>query len=146
MERAVQEYHQEVSSYDDTRETSVVAAFVNRVRKDSADEAAVDAHAADFTAALRKIRVDRDTEWSRRNAAMDNISVLREVSAGVQKLAVQSLTLQDELKRYLQGWIEARQKATDAANTTVREVRSEKREFGIENGELRKTWANSRHF
>jgi hypothetical protein len=111
MERTIQEYHQEVSSYDDTRESSVVAAFVARVRQDAGDEAAVDAHAADFEAALHKIRGDRETEWLRRTAAMENVGVLREISRGVQKLAIQSLGLQDEIQRYLQGWIEAAQRA-----------------------------------
>jgi hypothetical protein len=116
MQRTIEEYHQEVSSYDDTRESAVVAAFVTRVRKDSSDEAAVDGHATELAAALRKIRTDRETEWSRRNAALENVGVLREMSHGVQKLAVQSLGLQDEFKRYLLGWIEARQKAQAAAS------------------------------
>jgi hypothetical protein len=119
MQRTIEEYHQEVSGYDDTRESAVVAAFVTRVRKNSSDEAAVDGHAAEFAAALRKIRGDRDTEWSRRNAALENVGVLREMSRGVQKLAVQSLGLHDEFKRYLLGWMEARQKAQAAANAAV---------------------------
>jgi len=110
MERTIQEYHQEVSRYDDTRESSVVAAFVARVRTDAADDAAVEAHAADFETALRRIRADRDTEWNRRNAAVENVGVLREVSSGVRKLAIQSLGLQDEIRRYLTSWIEARQR------------------------------------
>lgn len=117
MERTIQEYHLEVSSYDDTRESSVVAAFVTRVRKDAADEAAMEGHATEFAAALHKIRADRETEWLRRNAALENVGVLREMSHGVQKLAVQSLGLQDEFKRYLLSWIEARQKAQAVANT-----------------------------
>lgn len=111
MELAIEEYHQEVSRFDDARESTVVAAFVDRVRRDVHDEAAVDGHAADFASALRKIRADRETEWARRNAAMDNVHVLREVSRGVRRLAVQSLGLQDELQRYLTSWIEARQRA-----------------------------------
>lgn len=115
MQRTIEEYHQEVSSYDDNRESAVVAAFITRVRKDSNAEAVVDGHATEFAAALRKIRTDRETEWSRRNAALENVGVLREMSRGVQRLAVQSLGLQDEFKRYLLSWIEARQKAQAAA-------------------------------
>ncbi len=111
MERTIHEYHQEVSSYDDARESSVVAAFVARVRKDAADDAAVDVHAADFQTALHKIRGDRETEWSRRTVAMENVGVLREMSRGVQKLAIQSLGLQDEMQQYLDGWIEAAHRA-----------------------------------
>jgi hypothetical protein len=119
MQRTIEEYHQEVSSFDDTRESAVVAAFITRVRKDANDEATVNGHATEFAAALRKIRTDRETEWSRRNAALDSVGVLREMSHGVQKLAVQSLGLQDEFKRYLLSWIEARQKAQAAATATA---------------------------
>lgn len=108
MERTIGEYHAEVAAYDDARESGVVAAFVSRVRRDAADEAAMSAHAVEFEAALRKIRGDREVEWSRRSAAMDNVAALREVSRGLQKLAIQSLSLQDEMKRYLQGWIDLR--------------------------------------
>lgn len=119
MERTIQEYHQEVSNADDGRESAVVAAFVTRVRKDSADATAVDGHATEFAAALRKIRADRETEWSRRNAALDNVGVLREMSHGVQKLAIQSLGIQDEFKRYLLGWIEMRRKTQAGATAAA---------------------------
>ncbi|HOB76430.1 MAG TPA: hypothetical protein PKG54_18115 [Phycisphaerae bacterium] len=120
MERTVEEYHQEVSRFDDTRESTAVAAFVARVRQDSADEAAVEAHAADFESALRRIRQDRQTEWARRNAALENVDALREVSRGMRKLAIQSLGLQDELQRYLTGWIEAYQRQHAGANNSVK--------------------------
>src|SRR5262249_39945417 len=126
MAGTIAEYHQEVSRFDDRREGDVVSAFVVRVRNNSSDEPTVNKHVADFEAALRKIRDDRETEWSRRTAAMDNVSVLREVSKGLQKLAIQSLSLQDEMRRYLGSWIEARQWA-DA------EIRSQKAGVRIQN-------------
>ncbi len=127
MSNTIDEYHQEVSQHDDTRETSVVAAFVARVRSQPADEAAVDAHVVDFETALRKIRADRETEWARRAAAMDNVSLLREVGKGLQKIAIQSLSLQDEMRRYLEGWIQMRQRADQEIRTAgAANVRAEK--------------------
>lgn len=108
MEMTVKEYHGEVSRYDDAREAAVVTAFVERVRRDVNDQVTVDGHAADFAKALARIRTDRETEWSRRAAAMENVAVLLEVSRGLQKLAISSLSLRDELQRYLEGWMAAR--------------------------------------
>jgi len=120
MELTVGEYHDEVSRHDDSRESAVVSAFVARVRADVSDEAALDSHAADFAEALRRIRVDRRTEWARRSRAMDNVSVVREVARGLQRLAIESLTLKDEMRRYLSGWIETRRAAAEGEKSEVR--------------------------
>lgn len=109
MGTTIEEYHQDVSQQDDAREHAIVAAFVTRVRGAQGDEAATSQHAAEFEEALRRIRADRETEWGRRQTAMDNVAVLREVSKGLQKLAIQSLSLQDEMRRYLESWIQMRQ-------------------------------------
>lgn len=119
MAGTIEEYHTEVSRYDESRESEVVAAFVTRVRKDAADEQALASHVSSFEAALHKIHVDHDTEWTRRTAAMENVSVLREVSKGLQKLAIQSLSLEDEMKRYLQSWLAARQRTTATGSSTA---------------------------
>lgn len=111
MALTLQEYHEEVSNYDESRESEVVSAFVDRVRVDPNNEAAIDSHVTDFKSALRKIRMDRETEFTRRQAAMDNVDVLRELATGLQRLAVESLTLEDEMRRYLNGWIETRRQA-----------------------------------
>lgn len=111
MEVTVGEYHDEVSRYDDSRESAVTSAFVARVQKDAGDSSAMASHVAEFEAALRKIRADRETEWGRRTAAMDNVGVLREVARGLQRLALESLTLRDEVRRYLSAWIETRRRS-----------------------------------
>ncbi len=118
MALALDEYHQEVSGYDASREAAVVAAFIQRVRSSGDDAAALDEHAAAFEAALVKIRQDRDTEWQRRNAGIDNVEMIREVSRGLERVAVESLTLQDEIKRYLTDWIELRRQASRQAGVT----------------------------
>lgn len=107
----VQEYHRDVSRHDDGREDATVAAFIARVQADHADASAMQTHTQSFQAALRKIRSDRETEWQRRSAAMDNVAVLREVAGGLQKLAIESLSLRDEVRRYLGTWIESRRRA-----------------------------------
>ena len=106
VELTISEYHQEVSQSDDSRESAVVSAFLARVATDKDDPSVLESHAADFEAALLKIRADRETEWQRRAAAMENVGLLREVAAGLQRLAVERLTLEDEARRYLSGWIE----------------------------------------
>jgi hypothetical protein len=111
MDTAVAEYHGEVSRFDDARESAVVAAFITRVQADAANKDALAGHSAEFEAALRKIRADRAVEQDRRTATMENVAVIREVAAGLQRMGIDSLSLQDELKRYLSSWIEARQKA-----------------------------------
>ena len=114
MVLTIQEYHEEVSAYDDSRESEVVSAFVARVQAAPDDPVAIDSHVADFKAALRKICTDRATEFTRRGAAMDNVDVLRELARGLQRLAIESLTLQDEMRRYLTGWVETRRRASAA--------------------------------
>jgi len=119
MDLAIDEYHADIEQYDDLREEEVVEAFVARVRRAPEDETAVEKHTAQFKAALGKIRADRDTERTRRDAAGENVRVLREVAGGLRRLAVEQLTLDDELRRYLTGWLEARRAAQ--SDTTQRE-------------------------
>ncbi len=114
MEVAVNEYHQEVDRYDQTRDDAVIAAFVERVRSDS-QTADFDGSVTDFKAALRKIREDRNVEWTRRSAAMENIEVLREMAAGLNRIGLDSLNLRDEARRYLGNWMELRRKGQEAA-------------------------------
>lgn len=111
MQLTIQEYHHDVSLHDDGREDATVAAFVARVQTDHADATAVQTHTQEFQAALRKIRADRETEWQRRSVALDNVAVLREVAGGLQKLAIESLSLRDEVRRYLDTWIENQRRA-----------------------------------
>lgn len=117
METAIREYHQEVGRQDDARESAVIAAFVSRVVGSREDEAALGGHAQAFESALKKIRADREVEGQRRSAAMENVDVIREVADGLQELAVESLTLRDEVRRYLGSWIEARRRAQSAAGS-----------------------------
>jgi hypothetical protein len=121
MELAIGEYHRELAWYDDSRESSVISAFVARVQSDVAEPSALESHAAEFTEALRRIRTDREMEWRRHATAKENVLALREVSRGLQRLAIESLVFEDEMQRYLTSWLDARRRAKE---TTV-EVASE---------------------
>ncbi len=111
MELTLQEYHDEVARYDTTREDAVIAAFVGRLKTDNQNDDAVAGHVTDFRAALNKIRKDRDTEYTRHAAASDNVAVLREMSRGLERLGIESLSLGDEMQRYLTSWLDARRRA-----------------------------------
>ena len=101
LSAAVGEYHQEVQAGDDQRESAVVAALIVRVRQDAEDESATAAHGADFTEAMGRIRADRAVEWERYRAALDNLGGLKEVAAGLRRVAIESMSLEDEARRYL---------------------------------------------
>lgn len=98
---AIEEYHEEVGAADDRREAAVVDAFVERIRADHADPAATDQHAEAFRAALGRVRADRTVEWRRYHRTRDMLETLDEIRDGLQRLAIDSLTLSDELRRYL---------------------------------------------
>ncbi len=117
MQATVQEYHAEVSRFDDTREDDMVEAFVSRVQTQHDDATAMETNVHEFQAAMRKVRQDRETEWQRRSAALDNVQVLREVSRGMQKLALESLSLRDEARRYLESWMASQQRAQHGASS-----------------------------
>lgn len=111
MQLTVHEYHREVTRHDDTREDAAMAAFIARVQSEHDDAAAMQTHVREFRAALGKIREDRETEWQRQSAAMSNVGVLREIGSGLQKVALDSLSLRDEARRYLDAWIENQRRA-----------------------------------
>ncbi len=103
---AVTEYHEETVRSDDARERGAVRAFAERVRRDADDEAKTEAHEEALLAALARIRADRAAEWERFRTSLDNVVVLREAAAGLRRLAVESLSLEDETRRYFQGVLE----------------------------------------
>lgn len=119
MELALCEYHDEVARYDDSRESGAISAFIGRVRSVPASGPAMDEHVAEFQSALRKIRQDRETEFIRRDAVRDNVEAMREVAKGVERLAIESLTLRDDMRRYLTSWMEAQRRAGSSASNNA---------------------------
>jgi len=117
LDTVVGEYHAEVGAHDDSRESAVVDAFVARVKAGAGDEQTAAEHTAQFRLALERIRQDRAVQWQRHTAAAENVAVVREVADGLRRMGIESLTLSDEMRRYLSGWIEARNRAKTAGVT-----------------------------
>ena len=111
LELAVQEYHPDVAAGDDLRESAAIAAFVNRIRAAADNPAEQDRHVAAFTAALARTRQDRRVEWARFTATQDNLDTLREITGGLRRLAIESLTLSDEARRYIRALLDLRRSA-----------------------------------
>jgi len=110
LARALVEYHDEIVSFDVRQEQDAILAFTNRITSapDNPDDLddpnhsdTVKKHTREFAAALAKLRADAQTESSRHIASMSNVKLLRETAATLRKLAVESLSLEDETKRYL---------------------------------------------
>ncbi len=102
------EYHTGLERSDDARERAATFALVERLRIDIADDARTAAHTNDFLHALDRLHADRRIEWQRFMASMDNLSVLRETAHGLRRLAIESLSLEDEAQRYFGELIELR--------------------------------------
>lgn len=114
MTVAYSEYHAEVERYDAQREADVTAAFIARIRRDQADEDKCQQHGREFAAALAKIRTDRGTEAARIGMAGEQVAAVREIGRGLRNVGIASLSLQDEMRRYLMSTIEAYRKAQAA--------------------------------
>src|SRR3989304_2915754 len=88
-----------------------VQAFIERVRTDIADNEATDVHAAAFQEALRRLDADRQAAWERYTASLDNVATLREIAQGLRRLALVSMSLDDDVRRYF-GEVMERRKET----------------------------------
>jgi len=103
--RAIDEYGLDLEKLDEQRRKAVVDAFVVRVRTDPFDDEALAGHATTFTAALERIDADRRAASDRRQAAIDNLETLREIAEGLRRVALESMSLDDEARRYFTGVI-----------------------------------------
>ena len=114
---ALGEYHDDLERLDDEREQAVIDAFVVRVRRDVAGGVSDEADAAAFRSALAQIRADRRVALERYLASRENLAAIREVTSGLRRLALESMSLQDETRRYFSDLIE---------RSEVREAATEK--------------------
>lgn len=99
--QVVGEYHNEVVASDYARLVAIADAYRDRVISHGDDETALDADRSAYLSALDRILADKETESVRYRTTLDNLSALSEVSAGLRKLGVDSLTLSDEYRRYI---------------------------------------------
>ena len=100
MTQTLAEYHADLARFDSERQRAAVQAFIERVRADVADDAVTDAHAAAFQEALRRLDADRRAAWERYVASLDNVATLREIAQGLRRLALESMSLDDDVRRY----------------------------------------------
>ncbi len=100
MTQTLAEYHADLARFDEERQRAAMQAFIERVRMDVADEAATNAHAEAFRQALQHLDADRQAAWERYTASLDNVATLREIAQGLRRLALDTMSLDDEVKRY----------------------------------------------
>jgi hypothetical protein len=105
LAEAVKEYHGELVRADDAKERAIAEALVARVVADSCDEAKATGHLEDFLLAQARIREDREVERHRHTASVENVATLREVADGLRRLAIESQSLDDEFRRYVEALI-----------------------------------------
>lgn len=101
LDAALREYHAEIQTADAARRSSVINAFLQRTKSDHADEQRTAAHMAILIEALNRIRDDAEVENARQSAALDHLRTLREIAQGLRRAAVEAMTLDDELRRYV---------------------------------------------
>jgi len=119
VELATTEYHNEVRSADALRRRSAIDAFVQRIRNDHDDEQVVTNHVAAFNLALDRIQQDGQIENARYLATIQNIRTLDEIAGGLKRLAIQSMTLDDELRRYMDDLIQRVDESNPQPQTTA---------------------------
>ena len=99
---AIDEYRHDLEQLDDQRRKAVVDAFVIRVRNNAQDEDALAAHTAAFNIALDRMEADRRAASDRRQAAVENLETLQEIADGLRRLAIESMSLDNDARRFLE--------------------------------------------
>lgn len=113
MSQTLAEYHADLARFDEERQRVAVQAFIERVRTDVTDEAATDAHAEAFRQALQHLDADRRAAWERYTVSLDNVATLREIAQGLRRLALDSMSLDDDVRRYFGEVMERRKEAKE---------------------------------
>ena len=130
-EVALQEFAADLDASDDRTEGQVVDAFVARVRQDADSPEYLAQHVTAFRAALARLKSDRKVTAARLQNALTAVENTREVAAGLDQLAIESMSLADEQRRYVTGWIEAKKRA-DALQRERDAQRREQRRANIQ--------------
>ena len=111
LRQALAEYTNEIEQADLAREANAVKAFVSRLQTDADKPDAIQVHIDKFTQALGALRADTRVEWGRYHTAVDNLGAVEEISGSLRRVAVETLTVSDEVRRYLASLLEARRRA-----------------------------------
>jgi len=101
LQRSLDESRVDLDASDETRESEVTQAFIARVQSATTPQE-TDRHAAEFAAALAKIRADRDVSRLRHSLSLETLDALRETSAALRHVALQSLAIDKEASRQIE--------------------------------------------
>jgi uncharacterized protein YycO len=112
---ALAEYNAEVDRADRARQAAAVRAFVERITGDVDNPDAVDMHTAAFTEALAALWADQHAEWQRYGHALGNVEAVEEIAAGLRRMGIATLTVKDDVRRYLGSLIEAGRQTRSAS-------------------------------
>jgi len=110
-QQALDEFDRDLNESDAARGRDVASAFAARAVRDHADDAQMAQHEAAFSAALDRLWADRETAIRRHGRASANVGLLRETAAGLRRMGMESLRLEDEARRYVESLLEARARA-----------------------------------
>lgn len=111
LKAALNEYTAELHFADRNRRDAAIGAFADRLRRDIADDDVVQAHTAAFRQALNALNADSRTEWQRYDTTRGNIEALEEIAVGLRRVGIATMTVRDDVRRYLGTLIEARSQA-----------------------------------
>jgi hypothetical protein len=110
-QKALDEFARDLGEADAERGRDIASAFAARARRDHADDEQMARNEAAFTTALERLWADRETALRRHGRASANVGLLRETAAGLRRMGVDSLRLEDEARRYVESLLEARARA-----------------------------------
>ena len=108
---AVQEYNAEIERSDAARREAALDAFVRRVRGADVAEEEVARHTEAFGEALALLAADQREEWRRYGVTLGNVEAVDEVARGLRQVGIETLSVQDDVRRYLGSLVEARRRA-----------------------------------
>ncbi len=101
LQVTLEAYDEEIQAFDEIRMREVTQALAVRLAKLPRDDAVAEADMERFLEAIMKLRGDRLAAARRFAVADENVSLLREVSQGLRRLALDSMRFGDEGRRYL---------------------------------------------
>lgn len=116
MTQTLAEYHADLARFDSERQRAAVQAFIERIRRDIDDDTATQSHAEAFQQALQRLDADRQTALERYTASLDNVATLHEIAVGLRRLSLDSMSLDDDVRRYFGEVLDRRQEAKKQAS------------------------------
>lgn len=115
-QKALDEYDRDLDETDVVRGRELAEAFVARTRRDIENDEEMARHEAAFSAALDRLWQDRETAIRRHGRAGANVTTLKETAAGLRRMGVDALGLEDEARRYVESLLEARARIAAESN------------------------------